>query len=124
MALRVGLEPDPDNLYGINKEDILISLQKKAFQDRDTLQAALERALASYNAKLPHNKDKDKIWLTDGQSSRFTVEVMAWCRENGIWPVIYPPHTTQIHAPLVGLLSVDPKSCNVEARKAPEESNI
>jgi hypothetical protein len=66
-------------------------------QDGDTLLAAmkfLHRQLVENAVEFP------VMWVTDGQSARFNIEVLRFCVSVGIYPFLYPPHTTTIHAPL------------------------
>ncbi|KAK3235419.1 hypothetical protein CYMTET_54382 [Cymbomonas tetramitiformis] len=76
-------------------DDVLVSTQPNAFQDRNTLLAVLKevnRDLVAENVHTP------VLWLTDGQSARFTLQVLDFVAENDIEEFAYPPHTTTAHA--------------------------
>eukprot|EP00854_Cymbomonas_tetramitiformis_P031632 gene31632-39846_t len=75
--------------------DVLISTQANAFQDNHTLLRALQhldKQLTQRGVKKP------VLWLTDGQSSRFNLNVLDFAEENGLAEFVYPPHTTTAHA--------------------------
>ena len=98
--LHQGLEPDPDDVYKLDPEGVMLSLQSKAFQDGTTLLSALKQMRRQYDKKFPARKGRWMVWLTDGQSARLDIEVLVWCNKNKVRIVLYPPNTTHIHAPL------------------------
>ncbi|KAK3234929.1 hypothetical protein CYMTET_54843 [Cymbomonas tetramitiformis] len=75
--------------------DVLLSPQKNAFQDQPTLFAALQhldKQATARGIKCPF------IWLTDGQSARFTLKVLKFAQSVQIECFVYPPNTTTAHA--------------------------
>ena len=73
----MGMEWDPEGKYSdIDRRHVAISMQENAFQDQVTLCRAMTKARANYDRAHPHNATKKIIWLTDGQSARFTIAAL------------------------------------------------
>ncbi|KAK3253744.1 hypothetical protein CYMTET_37013 [Cymbomonas tetramitiformis] len=75
--------------------DVLLSPQKNAFQDQTTLFAALQHLDKQATAR---GIKRPFIWLTDGQSARFTLKVLKFAQSVQIECFVYPPNTTTAHA--------------------------